>query len=346
MATTLALIGAGSIGQRHLQAMAQSNRVRICAVVDPNPAAASIADRWKVPFFSDVATMLSTAHPQGAIVATPTEHHLAPSLALLQERVPVLIEKPIASTENDASRIVEASAARKCPVLVAHQRRYYPQVDAAKEIIRSGQIGKLVGVSGQWAVRKHDDYYSPDWRKRWPAGPVLTNLVHEIDTLRHICGPIDALVADTSHMVLGYEKEDAAACLIRFSSGALGTFLLSDQADSPWSWEQSLGENALFPRTQENSVRFMGTDGALDFPNLRHWLSQGEPQWMTPMACTVHDQEPVDAYVRQLDHFADVIAGAAPPKISAQDGATTLRTTLAILKSAEAGTWINLGKAP
>ena len=67
---------------------------------------------------------------------------------------------------------------------------------AAREILRSGEIGELVGVSGLWAVRKPDAYYEIEWRRKPGGGPVLINLIHDIDMLRFCCGEIESVYAE------------------------------------------------------------------------------------------------------------------------------------------------------
>jgi len=192
--------------------------------------------------------------------------------------------------------------------------------------------------TGQWNVRKPADYYAADWRKRWQAGPILTNLIHEMDLLRYIAGDIGSISAETANSVLGFEKEDTAAIVMRFANDALGTFMLSDQSHSPWSWEQATGENVAFPRSGKNVMHFMGTEGSLEFPNLRLWTSNADEScWTTELAATDLGGELEDAYINQLQHFAAVINGDEKPRIDAQDATDTLRATLAVYEAAETG---------
>ncbi|MGI9393387.1 MAG: Gfo/Idh/MocA family protein [Boseongicola sp.] len=343
MPERLALVGAGAIGRRHLNAIGNSKTAELAAIVDPSPHARLLADESGVPHFEDTAQMLKAVAPTGVIVATPTEHHSAPALTALNHSCHVLIEKPIAATLADAQEIIELSNSTNKHVLVGHHRRYYPQVEKAREIVQSGALGKIVAVSGQWCLRKHDEYYEPDWRKKWQAGPVLTNLIHEMDYLRYILGPVDSVQAETSNEIQGFEKEDAAAILLRFASGALGTFVLSDQADSPWAWEFATGETRFYPCSGQNCIRFMGTNGALDFPNLQLWNSTEKTgNWYSPMAVEEFGLELGDAFTRQIDHFTDVIAGRAQPGVTAIDATQTLKATLAVLKAANTGTRVEL----
>ncbi|MGI9390963.1 MAG: Gfo/Idh/MocA family protein [Boseongicola sp.] len=343
MPERIALVGAGAIGRRHLNAIANSNTVELAAIVDPAPSSRSLADESGAQHFENTATMLQAVAPSGVIVATPTEHHSAPALAALNHGCHVLIEKPIAATMADAQDIIEHSKVTNRHVLVGHHRRYYPQVEKAREIVQGGALGKLVAVSGQWCLRKHDEYYDPDWRKKWQAGPILTNLIHEMDYLRYILGPVDSVQAEISNTIQGFEKEDAAAIILRFTSGALGAFVLSDQADSPWAWEFATGETPSYPHSGQNCIRFMGTKGALDFPNLRLWTSTDEPaNWYSAKAAEEFPMTLGDAFTRQVEHFADVISGRALPKITAVDAAQSLKATLAVFDAARLGARVEL----
>ena len=64
-------------------------------------------------------------------------------------------------------------------------------------------------------------------------------MIHEVHNLRMLCGEIDAMQAFSSHATRGFAVEDTVAITLRFASGALGTFILSDTAASPRIWEQT-----------------------------------------------------------------------------------------------------------
>ena len=333
----LAIVGAGVIGRRHVQAIAASNRVELAALVDVSDAARVPATQANVPLFANIDHLLDAAHVDGLIIATPTFDHHASAKAALERDIPVLIEKPVAATAEEAQDIARLSTVRSVPVLVGHQRRHYALVEAARNIIRD-ELGQLVLVNGIWAMRKHDAYYEPDWRKRWQAGPILTNLIHEIDLIRFLCGEITSINAETGHAVQGFEKEDAAVIAMRFASGALGTFALSDQAASPWAWELATGENAAFPHSGQNALRFAGTKASLDFPNLTLWhFGDAEPEWRNEARSTDRKVVVEDAYVKQIEHFADVIAGRTKPVVDAADAARSLEAVLAVYEAAETG---------
>lgn len=335
----LAVIGAGVIGRRHIAAIQRSNAsVELVAIADPVASAESLATDAGVPFFSDAASLLSAVQPDGVVVATPTEHHLEPVLTALAAGAHVLVEKPITPTLAQAQAIIKAVAEYSRQVLVGHHRRYYAQVHKARELVQQGALGQLITVNGQWNMRKHETYYDPEWRHKWEAGPVVTNLIHDMDAIRYICGDIASISGEISNDTMGFEKEDAAALTMRFKSGALGTFILSDRATSPWSWEYATGETSFFPKTGQNAMYFAGSKGALEFPNLVLWHHGEETaDWNHPLQRQEIALPLDDAFMLQIDHFCAVIRGQLPPRISAQDAADTLRATLAVFESASRG---------
>ncbi|MDE2791436.1 MAG: Gfo/Idh/MocA family oxidoreductase [Paracoccaceae bacterium] len=334
----IAIVGCGVIGKRHAGVIAARPEVDLVAIADPSAFAKATAARFGVPCHEDVEQFLATEQVDGVIVSTPTTDHLSPTMAALDASVSVLVEKPIAASLEDADRIVARSEERSVPVLVGHHRRYHPQLRQARDILRSGRLGQLVAVCGQWTVRKSPEYFSDDWRRTWQAGPTLINLTHDLDSLRYICGDVESVSAEMTSMVMGTEKEDAAAIVLRFRNGALGTFVMSDQTPSPWAWELSTGETPAFPKSGRNSLRFMGTRASLDFPNLVLWHhGDGPSDWTQPILPQSIPHEPVDAFDLQISHFAEVASGRNEPRITARDGTETLRTTLAVFEAARSG---------
>ncbi|MHA1525365.1 MAG: Gfo/Idh/MocA family protein [Alphaproteobacteria bacterium] len=339
----LAVVGAGVIGKKHLATIAGQPGARLVAIADPQPGVKDLAAHYGVAAFSDIHHLLEMATPDGVIVCTPTEHHLEPTLAALEGNADVLVEKPLAANLDETCQIIAMAKKTGKQVLVGHHRRHAPVLARAREIITSGEIGALVTVSGQWTVKKDDDYFLPAWRKRRAAGPVLTNLIHEIDTIRHLCGEICSVSAELGFSVRGLEKEDTAALVMRFANGAIGTFIVSDATPSPWTWEQATGENPAFPAARQNTHRFTGTLGGLEFPGLVLWRHAGNHQsWHDPIGANPVASPLGDAFARQCAHFCAIIRGHEAPLVSVQDGAKTLAATLAVFEAAECGCRVEL----
>jgi predicted dehydrogenase len=237
----LAVAGIGLIGRRHVEAIHRAAGVRLAAVVDPDDDARHTAD---VPWFPNLAE-LPPGTVDGVILATPNAAHVDGGLACVAMGLPVLVEKPLATDTAGARQLVDVAEAHGVALLTGHHRRHNPLVAAAKAIIDSGEIGRVVSVQSMFWLRKPDDYFDVEWRRHRGAGPVFVNLIHDIDLLRHLVGEITAVQAIASNAVRGFEVEDTAVIVFEFESGALGTANVSDAIPAPWSWELTSGENPV-----------------------------------------------------------------------------------------------------
>lgn len=331
----IALVGAGIIARTHIDRLAHSGGMALAAVADPAPAARAVAEAAGVPWFTDHREMLAAVAPAGVIVATPNALHVPVALDCLARGVPVLVEKPVADTVEDARRLADAQAACGVPVLVGHHRRHNPIVQQARAIVQSGRLGRLVAVHAQATFLKPDAYFDVAWRRVTGGGPVLINLIHDIDLLRFLVGEVEQVLSATSSAVRGFAVEDTAAAVLRFAGGALGTVLGSDAAVSPWCWDFCAGEQPQYPRQDVQSHYLAGTQGALSLPDLALWHYKGDRSWhaeMTREQSVVHAADP---YTRQLDHFHALITGReTEPLCSAEDGLRTLAATRAVQATA------------
>ncbi|SLN16459.1 1,5-anhydro-D-fructose reductase [Pseudoruegeria aquimaris] len=337
------VVGAGLIGQRHI-AMLQA-RGWLAAIADPAPAARGVAEAAAVPLFDDLEAALDGVKPDGVLLASPNQLHVAQALACVARGIPVLVEKPIADRVEDARRLVDAARTAQVPILVGHHRRHNPLIAAAKAAIEAGRLGRIVAVNALFWLYKPDAYFAPDWRRQEGAGPVFINLIHDLDLLRHLCGEVAAVQAVESSAVRGFAVEDTAAMLLEFESGALGTVSISDCAVSPWSWEFAAGENPAYPKTDVPAYTIAGTHGALSVPDLGLWHHPEERSWWAPIrreALPSAQRDPLEA---QLDHFAAVIAGRAEPLVSGEEGLRTLQVLEAVKRAAREGRRVVLSGA-
>ena len=164
----------------------------------------------------------------------------------------------------------------------------------------------------------------------------MINLIHDVDSLRFICGEITQVYAQCSSSIRDFAVEDTLSATLTFANGAFGSVLLSDAGVAPWSYEATTGENPYYFRTGEDCYHFVGTAGSLAFPTMRQW-HYPEPNragWQHPLQTTQQVVEPADPLVRQLEHFCRVIRGQDPSFINAIDGTRSLAVILALLESA------------
>ncbi|MGE0312838.1 MAG: Gfo/Idh/MocA family protein [Lautropia sp.] len=334
----IAVVGAGLIGREHVALIREHPQTTLAAIADVSADGRTLAQANGVPFHEDYVRMLDVERIDGVVVALPNQLHLSSGLQCIERRLPMLMEKPLADTLPAALELMRAVEASGVPMLVGHHRRHSPDMSAARDAIANGELGELVAVSGLWWMHKNERYFDATWRRSAGGGPLLINLIHDVDCLRMLCGEIDDVQAMVSSRARGFEVEDTAAVILRFANGAIGTFSLSDAVPSPWNWESSSGQALYFPPQREDAYFIGGRKASLSVPGLAKWQHlSSDGRWQDPLVRHQVRVEIVGAYRRQLDNLVGVIRGTAAPTVSARDGFMTLATVLAIRRAGETG---------
>jgi predicted dehydrogenase len=328
----IAVVGAGQFGRKHIETVRAEPACTLAAVADPVQAA-----EFGVPHYALYTEMLEREKPDGAIIATPNALHVAVGLACVERRIAILVEKPIADTVEASRRLVDAAERARVPLLVGHHRRHNPLIEKARELVQGGALGQLAAVAALWLLQKPAEYFEVGWRREPGGGPLLINLIHDIDDLRYICGEIVEVRAMTSNAVRGFAVEDCAAITLRFANGALGSATVSDAVPAPWSWELASGENPVYPQQPENCYWFSGTNGSLALPRMELWSYGERNGWYAPLHREQLAVPKADPQVRQLQHFCRVIRGEETPRSSGADAMRTLAVVAAVQAAARSG---------
>lgn len=337
----IAVVGAGLIGQAHLRVLAANPHAHISAIVDPSPAAAALANTLSAPWYENLDVLLATDRPDAIVLATPNQLHVAQTLQCLAAGLCVLLEKPVATTVTEGQTLLDAVQASAAKVLVGHHRAHSPIMAKARQVLASGQLGKLVTIQGSATFYKPEQYYRDGpWRAQAGGGPILINMIHEVHNLRMLCGEIIAVQALASNATRGFAVEDTAAINLRFESGVLGTFILSDTAASARSWEQTAQENKAYASYEdEDCYTISGTNGSLSVPTMRlkTYPTAADRSWWKPFQQRVVDMGREDPLALQMAHFIDIIQGLAEPLVNVHDGLQNLRVTEAISQAVLSG---------
>jgi predicted dehydrogenase len=309
----------------------------LAAICDTNTEAVETAVEYNVPFYQNHDDLLAEQFLDGVIIATPTNLHVPVGIACAKRGAHILVEKPIAGTLSAARELVDTAERHGVQLLVGHHRRHNPLIQQVRQIVQGGQIGDLVGATAVFALLKPDEYFNTTWRTQPGGGPILTNLIHDIDNLRFICGEIERVFALTSSKTRGFEVEDSASVTIKFANGALGSVFVSDATPAPWAYELTSGENPTYPQVAQDCYHFLGTKGSLAFPSMTLWnYSNPETQgWWVPMDRKKIGVQFADPLTAQLAHFCRVIWGVERPLVSGQEGINTLAVIQAVLYSAQ-----------
>ncbi len=316
----LLIAGIGLIGGRHLRHALEIPEVEVVGCIDP---ALTQPDVPHFASFDDV-----DVDADAVLIATPSHLHADHAEAAAAKGWHMLIEKPVAHSVEAAERISRAADAAGVQTLVGHHRRHHARVAQLKHMMSEGAIGAPIVASMIWAMKKPESYFEGNWRSGADGSPVMINLVHEVDLLRHLFGEVVSVTGVGSNAQRGAARVESGAASVMFESGLAASIAFADSALSPWGFEAGTGENPNIGTTGEDYLRISGSRGSIGFPSLTVW--GGAEDWSEPAvpeACTGENNVPL---VAQLEHFAQVVAGRASPLVSAADATESLRVTLAI----------------
>lgn len=345
----IAVAGAGYIGLAHIAVTQASPTCTLSAIVDPSPTAIEIASRAGVPLYRSLEDLIEKDRPNGVIIATPNQFHVPHACLCMAAGLPMLLEKPLAPTLAEGEVLVREAEAAGARILIGHHRAHSPIMAKAQEVVARGTLGKIVAVMGSATFFKPDHYFTDaPWRCEPGAGPILLNMIHEVHNLRMLCGEIVAVQAFASNATRGFVIEDTVAINLRFANGALGTFMLSDTAACPKSWEQTSRENKAYATCEdEDCYVIAGTDGSLSVPTmrLRTYSRQADRSWWKPFETGIVGMVRDDPLKHQIEHFAAVVRGEAEPLVSVHDGLQNLRVTEAIVEAARTGSVVQIETA-
>jgi predicted dehydrogenase len=234
---------------------------------------------------------------------------------------------------------VQHAANKNLHLLVGHHRRFNRYVLATKRLLSSSSLGRTVAISGLWALYKPLEYFNPPAAWHRTAGPISINLIHEVDILQFLFGPIVRVHAEQTISQRGFPAEEGAAIIFRFKSGALGTFLLSDALPSPYNFESGTGENPLIPHTGQDVYRIFGTEGVLSVPDMRIWSYEGkEKSWNQIMELKTMDvAEERMPFELQVRHLIEVIRGNEDPMCTGMDGLSALAVCESVKEAMDTG---------
>ena len=324
------VVGAGSIGERHLRCFLATGRARV-SFVEVKPALrATMAERYPaVKAFDSLDAGLDAPGVDAAVIATPAPLHVPQAMAVLARGGHVLIEKPLGVSLDGVESLADAAASADAVAAVAYVLRAQPALAAMRAAVAAGEFGRplqLTAVAGQDFA-----FYRPAYRDTYYAsrssggGAVQDALTHVIDAGQWLVGAdIERVVADVGHLKIpGVDVEDTAHVLARHANGILASYSLNQH--------QAANETTITVACERGTAR-------LDL-HASLWRSVREPgePWTDHVGPAPDRDRP---FVAQADAFLDAVEGKSRPLCTLAEGIATLRTNLAILESAATGGWV------
>ena len=331
------IAGLGSIGRRHFRnliALGEKDivllRTRMATLPDEELAG--------YPIETDLKKALEKHHPEAVIVANPTSMHLDIAIPAAEAGCHILLEKPVSHSMERLDILQQSAKKSGSKILVGFQFRYHPTLNKARQILRSGTLGKVLTVHAHWGEYLPQWHPWEDYRQSYAAradlgGGAIVTLTHPLDYLRYLLGDVESLWSFNGHISpLEVNVEDMAEIGLKFANGAVGGVHVN-----------------YFQRPPVHRLEIVGTNGTLRWDNADAVLhlhrmpapfgfySDQPPAPVTEAFNPPAGFERNQLFLAQTRHFIEIVRGESEPVCTLDDGIMTLRLALAAYASERSG---------
>lgn len=327
------VIGCGSIAKhRHLPEYAFNELVEIVAVCDiVTERANEFAEKYNANAYTNYEDLLLDPGIEAVSVCTPNYLHAPISIAALHAGKHVLCEKPMATSREEAVKMIEAAHISNKKLMIAHNQRFVPSHQKARVLIENGDVGKIYSFRSSFG-HGGPEGWSADGKESWFfrkqeafIGAMGDLGVHKTDLLRFLLGEEFVEVAafvETSAKE-NTDVDDTAVCVLKTESGIIGTLAAS------WSYVSK----------EDNSTIIYGEKAILrleDDPihSLIVQYKNGEVvKYELGGIQTNNDGGQKDTQV--IKHFVNSIIYDEQPPVTGEEGMKSLQVVISALESNE-----------
>jgi predicted dehydrogenase len=254
-------------------------------------------------------------------VVTPEAYHLEPVLAAAREGKHILLEKPIATSVNDAEQIIEAAANAQVYLMVGHILRFENTYGTVKCAIERGDLGRLVSIHARRnRPKKLYETYSR-------VCPILENSIHDIDLcLWYVQDRVKNVRAFTRN-IQGGKNPDLNWCFLEFQNGAVACL------ETHWLIPDRAGIMT------NDALQVIGTKGVADIhfvPSaLNLWKEDGCQSANVTYGAWFNNKV-WGAIKEEVSYFVDCVRKREPPTaIKPQEALEALKVALALIRSSK-----------
>lgn len=330
----VAVVGAGTLGRRHARAWAEMPGVGLRAVVDLDDGRArDVAGSYGVRWSTDVSTVFDDESVDAVSVASPDHLHCEPTIGAVTAGKHVFVEKPLATTLDDARTIVAAAERGGRLVHVNFSQRLLEPYAQIKRIIEAGDIGRpRFAVSVKRGVGD-----APANMIGWAAqtSPIFFMSSHDLDLLRWYVGtePVSVSARETRGVLegRGVRTQDSVQALVEFGGGFSAVF------SSGWIHPDT------YPLVADDRLEIVGDSGVVEYRSRERILethtatSAHRVTFTGPATATEVGGRLRGAFVESCRHFADAVMGRVVSSTPAADSLLAVACQAAILESARDG---------
>ena len=306
------IIGLGAIGQKHCQALAQIEKANIAALADVNESTLlKTVKTYGGNAYEDYKDLLMQPDLDAVVVATPDEMHTEPCVAAAEAGKHILVEKPIATTVEDAMAVIAAAKKAKVKLMVGFSLRFNLHYLQAKKMVDDGKLGDVISIfARRLNIKTQAD------RINGRCGVLMFLGIHDFDALRWIVGsePVSIYCEESTSVTKKYPQENETFSIIRFENGVRAC------AHIGWNLPlQHLGG-------RDFKLDIMGSKGSLYLDQMRQGIE------IYSETFSKYPSVSSGLYIEDKA-FVDCVLDDLPSPSTGEDGLVALRMVIAAIES-------------
>lgn len=302
------VIGVGALGQHHARHLAGLEDVRLVGVYDADATRATkIAGGLGSRAFHEMDDLL--AQVEAVTVAVPTPAHAEVGLRALRRGVPVLMEKPLASTLTEADDLIEAAKRQQVQLQVGHIERYNRALRAAEAYLDGPRYIESLRLA-------------PFQPRGTDVAVVLDLMIHDLDLVLHLTGSVATEVRASGLPVLSPHL-DIANARVEFANGAVALATASRVA------RERVRRLRLFQPNGYFSLDL--ATGAGEFMRVRSGWQPGTGRELADVVERIVLEAPeADALSLELQSFVHAVRGQREVVVRGEEGRAALELALRV----------------
>jgi predicted dehydrogenase len=302
------VIGVGALGQHHARHLACLDDVRLVGVYDVDPArSAQIAAEQGTIAFDDVDDLL--AEVEAVTVAVPTPAHAEVGMRALGQGVPVLMEKPLAATLEEADSLITAAKRQRVQLQVGHIERYNRALRAAESYLDGPRYIESLRLAS----------FQP---RGTDVAVVLDLMIHDLDLVLHLTGS-EATEVRASGLPVLSSHLDIANARVEFANGAVALATASRVA------RERIRRLRLFQPNGYFSLD-LATGGG-EFMRVRNGWQPGTGRELADVVERIVLEAPeADALALELQSFVHAVRGQREVVVRGEEGRAALALALRV----------------
>lgn len=324
----VAVIGVGSMGENHARVYAHYEKTQLIAVADSNKEQAEkVAKKFNAKAYTDYKEMLEKEQLDAVSIAVPTGLHKDTAIYVLGKGINVLLEKPIAPTEEEAKEIIKCAKKNNAKLMIGHIERFNQAIIELKKRLEQGDLGEIYKIDVQ--------RIGPFPQRISDVGVIIDLSVHDLDIIDYLINSAPTRIYAETQQKLHPQFEDSVTALLSYQNGVLAVLNINYLSPTKTRVLKIFGEKGMFQVDYLNQELYFYENKSFVE---NHWsgVTEGEMKKII-----IKKKEPLQV---EIENFIWHISENTPPSVSGEQGLKVLTIARLLIKSAAKKEIIELKK--